>query len=150
MTGDNTSGRRFVGSDDWARRPPMHIHTLIVDPSPLGREALKRALAATGLARFTFTEAATAEEALHLFDPGKVDLVFLTFEKQTSLGVAFSLVGELRLRQTRPLLIVALGSERSLERLQFADIDHFLVRPVQPQTLERQLGPLLERLGSAF
>ncbi len=120
-----------------------------MDPSAISREALKQALTASGVARFTFAEAGSPEEARFRFDAAKTDIAFLAFDRQTALSTAFRLVGDLRLEQKRPLLIVLVGSERSVERLGLLDVDHSLVRPARPKTIETQLAPLLKTIRSA-
>jgi len=127
----------------------MHLHALLMDPSAMSREALKQALTASGLARFTFTEAGGPEEARFRFDAKRTDIAFLAFDRQTKLSVAFRLVGDMRLEQKRPLLIIIVGSERCVERLDLLDIDHSLVRPVRPQTIKTELAPLLETIRAA-
>jgi len=127
----------------------MDLHALIMAASPIGREALKSALNRSGLGRFTFTEAASPEEARFRFDPDKTDLVLLEFDKTLALSAAFRLVGGLRLEQRRPLRIVVVGPERVLEKVELLDIDHSMVRPVQPRTFADQLGPLLETIRAA-
>ena len=127
----------------------MHLHALVMAPSPISRKALKGALTGSGLARFTFTEAASPEEARFRFEPEKTDLVFLAFDRTTSLSVAFRLVGALRLEQKHPTLIIIVGSERTLKKVELLDIDHSMVRPVRPQTIAVQLGPLLETIRAA-
>jgi len=127
----------------------MHLHALVMDASPISREAMKRALADSGLARFTFTEAAGPEEARFRFDPQKTDLVLLSFDRMTSLSVAFRLVGALRLEQKRPTLIIVVGPERMLEKMDLLDIDHSMVRPVRPKTIADQVGPLLGTIRAA-
>jgi len=124
----------------------MHLHALVMAPSPISRESLKRALTGSGLARFTFTEAGSPEEARFRFDPEKTDLAFLAFDSTTPLAVAFRLVGALRLEQKHPTLIIVVGSEKMLEKVDLLDIDHAMVRPVRPQTIAAQLGPLLETI----
>ncbi len=127
----------------------MDLHALVMAASPIGREALKTALVRSGLGRFSFTEAGSPEEARFRFDPDRTDLVLLEFDKTLALSAAFRLVGALRLEQKRPLRIVVVGSERMLEKVELLDIDHSMVRPVRPQTVADQLGPLLETTRAA-
>lgn len=127
----------------------MDLHALVMAASPLSREAIKSALNRSGLATFTFTEAGGPEEVRFRFDPEKTDLVLLEFDKGMVLSTAFRLVGALRLEQKRPLLIVVVGPERTLEKVELLDIDHSMVRPIQPQSVADQIGPLLQTMRAA-
>jgi hypothetical protein len=127
----------------------MDLHTLVMAASPISREALKSALKRSGLATFTFTEAASPEECRFRFDPTKTDLVMLEFDKTLALSAAFRLVGALRMEQKRPLIIVVVGPQKILEKVELLDIDHSMVRPIQPQSVANQVGPLLQTIGAA-
>jgi hypothetical protein len=127
----------------------MDLNALVMAASPISREALKSALKRSGLATFTFTEAASPEECRFRFDPAKTDLVMLEFDKTLALSAAFRLVGALRMEQKRPLIIVVVGPQRILEKVELLDIDHSMVRPIQPQSVADQVGPLLKTAGAA-
>jgi DNA-binding response OmpR family regulator len=122
----------------------MDMRVLVMSSSSIGREALKSALTRSGLGTFTFAEAGSVEEARFAFDPEKTDIVFLEFDKTLAVSTAFRLVGALRVEQKRPVLIVVVAPERALEKVDLLDIDHSMVRPVQPQTIANQIGPLLK------
>jgi len=126
----------------------MSVHALIMDASPVRRQSLKQALTESRLAEFTFAEAGTCEEVRLRFDPDTTDLVFVAVDVKMAVSIVFRLVAALRAMQKRPLHIVLVGSESTLQRLDLVGADRTLIWPVHPKSARAHLEPLLEPAGS--
>lgn len=127
---------------------PRSIHALVVDDDSVSRMVITKALAATGLATFKFTEAADGVEALDKYDPAATDIVFVDLNMPRMNGIEFLR----RLRSTHmrlppSILITAeTDSEVLTEAMNVSRADAVLLKPVDSQRLLRGLTSIVGSL----
>jgi DNA-binding response OmpR family regulator len=125
----------------------MDVCALVIGDPVASRRAVMRALMESHVARFRFTEASTADEALEAFDPAGTTLVLVDWQ---ILAAGCEIVRELRAacRYYVPVVMFSAGTagHRAADLLAEAGADGYLGEPFSPEAISRNLGPLLARL----
>jgi two-component system chemotaxis response regulator CheY len=124
------------------------LRALVVDDSRVMRNILIQLLRCSGLAEFEFLEAADGKEALDVFHPKHVDMLFVDWVMPRLTGV--ELVQQVRrMPGAAEIPIVMVTVERSMgkieDALDEAGADAFVTKPFTAETLRKQLGGLVER-----
>jgi len=125
----------------------MDVHALVVDDSGIMRKMVMRCLRETGLATFTFTEAADGVDALEKFDPKTVNMVFVDWNMPNMNGI--ELVRNIRAGEKHHIPIVMITTESTIgkmdEAMEEADVDKYIAKPFTTEELEKRLRPLFEK-----
>src|SRR5438067_145283 len=120
----------------------MRIRTLLVDDEEPARIALRRALAgATDME--VIGEAANGIEAIEMIGELRPDLVFLDIEMPGFDG--FEVVQQL---SEPPVIVFATAYDEYAVRAFEANAIDYLLKPVQPERLERALARVRQRFPS--
>lgn len=127
---------------------PRTIRALVVDDLAMSRLAIMKALTATGLATFEFTEAVDGLDALEKYDPASTDIVFVDVNMPRMNGIEF--LGKLRSTQAHCPPSVLITAETDTELLTVAmnesRADAILLKPVDAQRLLKGLKTLVGSL----
>jgi len=128
----------------------MEICALVVDDSAIMRKLVMRSLRQSGLATFSFVEAADGQDALDKFDPGKVQICFVDWNMPKMTGVDFVR----KLRETcKDVPVVMVTTERTMGRIEEAmddaGADSYIVKPFTPDVLRQKLEPLFAEMSSS-
>ncbi len=120
------------------------IRTLLVDDEELARTALRRALAtAPGFEGFEIVgEAANGPEAIEEIEEHRPDLVFLDIEMPGFSG--FELIQQL---SAPPAIVFVTAYDEYAVKAFEANALDYLLKPVQPERLQRALGRVRQRLA---
>ncbi|HEX4612634.1 MAG TPA: response regulator [Urbifossiella sp.] len=128
------------------------FRALVIDDSRVMRTMVMKALAASRLGQFEFTEAADGADALAKFDPAKIDICFVDWNMPNMTGLEF--VRHARARGDcahTPMVMVT--SEQSIgkidEALSSAGADTYVCKPFTPEVFQVKLEKLINRLESA-
>jgi CheY-like chemotaxis protein len=127
---------------------PRTIKALIVDDCSVSRMVIIKALSATGLATFEFTEAADGLEALDKYDPETTDIVFVDINMPRMNGIDF--LRRLRSSHAHCPPSVLITAETDTELLTAAmnesRADAILLKPVDTQRLLKGLKTIVGSL----
>lgn len=118
----------------------MKIRTLLVDDEDLARTALRRALASIDDIEIV-GEAVNGIEAIEMIGDLRPDLVFLDIEMPGFDG--FEVVQQL---ENPPVIIFATAYDEYAVRAFEANAIDYLLKPVQPERLERALVRVRQRI----
>jgi len=125
------------------------IRTLLVDDEELARSTLKRALAASpGFEGFEIVgEASNGPEALEEIEEQRPDLIFLDIEMPGFSG--FEVIQQLSSAQPRalPAIVFVTAYDEYAVRAFEANALDYLLKPVQPDRLQRALDRVRQRLA---
>jgi two-component system, LytTR family, response regulator len=125
------------------------IRTLLVDDEELARSTLKRALAAApGFEGFEIIgEASNGLEALEEIEEHRPDLIFLDIEMPGFSG--FEVIQQLSMAQpgALPAIVFVTAYDEYAVRAFEANALDYLLKPVQPERLQRALGRVRQRLA---
>lgn len=128
----------------------MEIHALVVDDSGIMRKLVMRSLLESKLAQFMFTEAKDGVDALNVFDPQKINMIFVDWNMPNMNGIDF--VKRVRQIQTQHIPVVMVTTESTMgkveEALDQAGVDCFIVKPFTADVLAKKLAPLFEKLAA--
>jgi two-component system, chemotaxis family, chemotaxis protein CheY len=127
----------------------MEIHALVVDDSGIMRKLVMRALTESKLAQFTFSEAKDGLDALTVFDPQKVQMIFVDWNMPNMNGIDF--VKKVRSAEKSHVPVVMITTESTMgkveEALDQAGVDCFIVKPFTTEVLQKKLTPLFDKLS---
>ena len=129
----------------------IQVNALVVDDSGIMRKMVMKNLSMSGLAEFTFAQAADGVEALKIFDPETTDVMFVDINMPNMGGL--ELVRKVREIETRHVLIVMITSEKTMgkveEALDDAGADGYIAKPFTSIVLHKKLKPLFDELAQA-
>jgi len=112
------------------------------------KESLKR----TELAEWDFVEASDGAEALDVFDPEVIEIVFVDWNMPNMNGIDF--VKKLReMKKTDHVPVVMITSEKTPDKMREA-LDHaganaFITKPFTVDALQRKVGDVLREAQEA-
>lgn len=125
---------------------------LVIDDSRVMRTMVMKALAASRLGAFEFTEAGDGADGLAKFDPKTIEICFVDWNMPNMTGLEF-------VRQARargdcghvPMIMVT--SEQSIakidEALSSAGADTYICKPFTPEVFQVKLEKIINRLELA-
>jgi CheY-like chemotaxis protein len=122
------------------------IRALIVEDSGVTRKAIMRSLNETGLAEFSYTEAADGFEALERFDPVNMDMLFVDMHMPRMGGIEFLT----RLRQTYAqvppavMITAETNQDRLLRAVNEAGVAAVLIKPLKSDRMAAGLKTLID------
>jgi DNA-binding response OmpR family regulator len=123
---------------------------LIVEDQALMRDLLKRFLHASELAEWEFLEASSGEEALELFNPRKVDIVFLDWTLTAMSGTEVAMAIRARPDAQHVVLVMVTGRSKvgDLEiALDRVGVDEYITKPFTVEMLRLRLTKLLQGIA---
>ncbi len=125
----------------------MRIRTLLVDDEDLARLALRRALDAGSGDIEIVGEATNGIEAVEMIGELRPDLVLLDIEMPGLNG--FEVVRQIAGLKDFPAIVFATAYDEYAVRAFEANAVDYLLKPVQPERLERALNRVRERRNAA-
>ena len=127
----------------------VKIRALVIDDSRILRGMVKEQLKKTELADFEFTEAGDGAEAIDIFDPDKVDIVFVDWNMPKMNGIEFA-------RHVRSLgyanhvSVIMITSEsaegRSDAAFDAARITCYITKPFTAAQIKEKVAPVIEKV----
>ncbi len=128
----------------------MDISALVVDDSGIMRKMVMKSLKETGLANFEFTEAEDGVEALKVFKPSKIDMIFVDWNMPRMNG--FDFVKKIRATQKTHIPIVMITTEGTMGKVQQAldraGVDAYIIKPFTTQVLQKKLTPMFRKIAA--
>jgi len=128
----------------------MDISALVVDDSGIMRKMVMKSLKETGLANFELTEAEDGVEALKLFKPSKIDMIFVDWNMPRMNG--FDFVKKIRATQKTHIPIVMITTEGTMGKVQQAldraGVDAYIIKPFTTQVLQKKLTPMFRKMAA--
>mgnify|MGYP005856926067 CR=1 FL=1 len=126
----------------------MKLTALVIDDSKIMRMIIMKLLNESGLAKFKFIEARNGLEALHLFNPEKIDICFVDWNMPKMDGLEFVI----KARQMAPMKkipMIFITSEKCIGKMDCAGeqgADSYITKPFNVDILKFKLQPIIERL----
>ena len=126
----------------------MKLRALVVEDCGAMRSLLMQMLPLTGLAEFEFTEAANGADALTMFRPEEIDIIFADCNMPKLSGTEF-------VRQVRAMgntahipivMVTGLRAMSSVEALDEAGADLYITKPYTIDDLRKHLANAVERV----
>jgi two-component system chemotaxis response regulator CheY len=130
----------------------MQLKALVIDDSRVMRTMVMKALGASRLGQFEFTEAGDGAEGLAKFDPTKIDICFVDWNMPNMTGLEF--VKQARAKgDCNHVPMVMVTSEQSIakidEALSSAGADTYICKPFTPEVFQVKLEKLINRIEAA-
>ena len=127
----------------------LTLTAAVVDDSRFARQAIMQTLKQSGLAHFSFVEAADGIQALEVLAANRVDIVFLDWNLPYMNGP--EVVRQLRQdRKTTNIPVVMVTSERSMgkvmQALDESEVDGYVMKPFTADELRQRLSSLFDDL----
>lgn len=125
------------------------IRALVIDDSRIMRGMVKDNLKKTELAEFEFTEAGDGAEAIDLFDPDKIDVVFVDWNMPKMNGIEFARhVRSLGYANHVPVVMITSESAegRSDEAFDAARITCYITKPFTLDQVKEKVAPVIEKV----
>ncbi|MFN7927431.1 MAG: response regulator [Blastocatellia bacterium] len=125
------------------------IRALVIDDSRIMRGMVKDNLKKTELANFEFTEAGDGAEAIDLFDPDKIDVVFVDWNMPKMNGIEFARhVRSLGYANHVPVVMITSESAegRSDEAFDAARITCYITKPFTLDQVKEKVAPVIEKV----
>jgi CheY-like chemotaxis protein len=127
---------------------PRTIKALVVDDDTVSRMVITKALSATGLADFEFTQAGDGLEALDKYDPETTDIVFVDINMPRMNGIEF--LRKLRATHAHcpPSVLITAETDGALltAAMNESRADAILLKPVDTQRLLAGLKTIIGSL----
>lgn len=127
----------------------VKIRALVIDDSRIMRGMVKDNLKKTELADFEFTEAGDGAEAINLFDPDKIDVVFVDWNMPKMNGIEFARhVRSLGYANHVPVVMITSESAegRSDEAFDAARITCYITKPFTLDQVKEKVAPVIEKV----
>ena len=121
---------------------PLDLHVLIVDDSRVIRLMAKRHLQEFGIEKVD--QAANGNDALEAMHQAKPDVVLLDWNMpgMSGLEVAQAMHQDKELHQVPILMVTARNGREDVMAAKEVDIFSYIVKPLNPQVLEKKLRQL--------
>lgn len=125
------------------------IRALVIDDSRIMRGMVKENLKKTELAEFEFTEAGDGAAAIDLFDPDRIDIVFVDWNMPKMNGIEFARhVRSLGYATHVPVVMITSESAdgRSQEAFDSARITCYITKPFTMQQIKEKIAPVIDKI----
>lgn len=125
------------------------IRALVIDDSKIMRGMVKENLKRTGLAEFEFTEAGDGSEAIDLFDPDRIDIVFADWNMPKMNGIEFARhVRSLGYANHVPVVMITSESAdgRQEEAFDSARITCYITKPFTTEQIKEKVAPVIDKI----
>lgn len=127
----------------------LTLRALVIDDSRIMRNMVKDHLIRTELAIFEFTEAGDGAEAIDLFDPDKIDIVFVDWNMPKMNGIEFARhVRSLGYANHVPVIMITSESAEGRQESAYesARITCYITKPFTLDQVKEKVGPIVEKL----
>lgn len=128
----------------------LKLRALVIDDSRIMRNMVKDNLQKTELAIFEFTEAGDGSEAIDLFDPDKIDIVFVDWNMPKMNGIEFARhVRSLGYANHVPVIMITSESAEGRQESAYeaARITCYITKPFTLDQIKEKVGPVIEKLA---
>lgn len=128
----------------------MKLRALVIDDSRIMRNMVKDNLQKTELAEFEFTEAGDGSEAIDIFDPDKIDIVFVDWNMPKMNGIEFARhVRSLGYAHHVPVIMITSESAEGRQESAYesARITCYITKPFTVDQVKEKITPVLEKLA---
>lgn len=128
----------------------LKLKALVIDDSRIMRNMVKDNLLKTGLAEFEFTEAGDGAEAIDIFDPDKVDIVFVDWNMPKMNGIEFARhVRSLGYANHVPVVMITSESAEGRQESAYetARITCYITKPFTLDQVKEKIAPVIEKLA---
>lgn len=125
------------------------IKALVIDDSRIMRGLVKENLKKTELADFEFTEASDGAEAIDIFDPDRIDIVFADWNMPKMNGIEFArYVRSLSYASHIPVVMITSESAegRSQEAFDSARITCYITKPFTLEQVKEKVTPIIDKI----
>jgi two-component system chemotaxis response regulator CheY len=130
--------------------PKIAIRALVVDDSRVMRGMVKENLKKTELAEFEFVEANDGAEAIDVFDPDRIDIVFADWNMPKLNGIEFARhVRSLGYASHIPVVMITSESAEGRQEAAYeeARITCYITKPFTMEQIKEKVSPLIEKIG---
>jgi two-component system chemotaxis response regulator CheY len=113
------------------------------------RNMVKENLQKTGLAEFEFTEAGDGSDAIDLFDPDTIDIVFVDWNMPKMNGIEFARhVRSLGYANHVPVVMITSESAegRKEDAYESARITCYITKPFTMEQVREKVAPVIEKV----
>ncbi len=133
-----------------SKEPKMKLKALVVDDSKVMRSLVMSSLTKTELAEFDFVEAADGSDAMNLFDPDLINIVFADWNMPQLNGLEFA--RHIRsIRSASHIPIVMITSENSQDKqnkaYEEARISCYITKPFTVEDMKEKLTQIIEDIS---
>lgn len=128
----------------------LTIRALVIDDSKIMRGMVKENLRKTELAEFEFTEAGDGSEAIDIFDPDRIDIVFVDWNMPKMNGIEFARhVRSLGYANHVPVVMITSESAegRSEEAFDAARITCYITKPFTMEQVKEKVSPVIDKIA---
>lgn len=128
----------------------LKLRTLVIDDSRIMRNMVKDHLQKTELADFEFTEAGDGSEAIDIFDPDNIDIVFVDWNMPKMNGIEFARhVRSLGYANHVPVIMITSESAEGRQESAYeaARITCYITKPFTLEQVKEKIAPVIEKLA---
>lgn len=128
----------------------LKLRALVIDDSRIMRNMVKDNLRKTELAEFEFTEAGNGSEAIDVFDPDKIDIVFVDWNMPKMNGIEFARhVRSLGYANHVPVVMITSESAEGRQESAYesARITCYITKPFTLEQVKEKVAPVIEKLS---
>lgn len=131
-------------------QPKLKLKALVIDDSKVMRSLVMNSLTKTELADFEFVEAEDGSNAMDIFDPSLIEIVFADWNMPQLNGLEFA--RHIRaMRSARHIPIVMITSESSEDKqttaYEEARISCYITKPFTVDDMKEKLTPIIEGIS---
>jgi two-component system, chemotaxis family, chemotaxis protein CheY len=128
----------------------LKLRALVIDDSRIMRGLVKDNLQKTELADFEFVEAGDGAEAMDVFDPDKIDVVFVDWNMPKMNGIEFARhVRSLGYANHVPVVMITSESAEGRQESAYesARITCYITKPFTLEQVKEKITPVIEKLA---
>ncbi len=138
-----------MDTEDLISFDKISLRTLVIDDSRIMRTMVMKSLQETYLADFEFTEAGSGAEAMELFDPETIDIIFADWNMPGMSGVEFAhQVRSMSWANHVPIIMVTSesGEGKKQDAFDKARITCYVTKPFTVMEMREKIAPIIAKL----
>lgn len=126
------------------------LRALVIDDSRVMRNMVMKSLQETNLAEFEFTEAGSGMEAMEVFDPEKIDIIFADWNMPGMNGIEFAKqVRSMSWASHVPVIMITSesGEGKQQDAFDMARITCYITKPFTVEEMHSKIEPIIQKLS---